>query len=144
MRQGYRVAKTVKGYRETDRGGRKAREHHLVWEAAHGPVPKGLFIHHRNGIRDDNRLENLQLMAPSDHAVHHRKSDRATIAEKVKAWWANPENRAKRVAQLRMSWQRPEQRANMSAAALKRCATPRGRAQLEAFAAAGREARGQS
>lgn len=37
-------------------------EHHLVWAAAHGPVPKGHALIFRNGDRTDVRLDNLQLL----------------------------------------------------------------------------------
>lgn len=42
-------------------------EHILVYEEAHGPVPDGCDVHHRNGIRCDNRLENLECLS---HGVH--------------------------------------------------------------------------
>ena len=37
----------------------KGRE---VWQAAHGPIPKGWLIHHLNGDRRDCRLENLAVV----------------------------------------------------------------------------------
>lgn len=43
-------------------------EHILVWEQAHGrSVPKGYIIHHLNGIRDDNRPENLVALPRKAH-----------------------------------------------------------------------------
>lgn len=37
----------------------------MVWEAAHGPRPKGHVIIHINGIKTDNRLENLDCVPNS-------------------------------------------------------------------------------
>ncbi|MBU1449283.1 HNH endonuclease [Patescibacteria group bacterium] len=43
-------------------------EHILVWEQIHNkPLPKSWVIHHLNGIRDDNRPENLVAMPTLKH-----------------------------------------------------------------------------
>lgn len=36
--------------------------HRIVWEMFNGPIPDGLFINHINGIRGDDRIENLELV----------------------------------------------------------------------------------
>lgn len=61
----------MSGYRTVKRAGRSYLEHRLVWEAAHGPIPSGMQVHHKNGNKRDNRLENLELMTPRDHSEHH-------------------------------------------------------------------------
>jgi hypothetical protein len=40
--------------------------HLIVWEAAHGPVPKGFAVSFRNGDRSDVRLDNLVLVSRAD------------------------------------------------------------------------------
>lgn len=62
---------SAKGYVRLRRGGRKRMEHDLVWEAAHGPIPAGYQVHHRNENKSDNRLENLQLLSAVDHKRVH-------------------------------------------------------------------------
>ena len=43
-------------------------EHILIWEEANGrPLPKGWVVHHINGIKDDNRSENLFAMPKKNH-----------------------------------------------------------------------------
>ncbi len=42
-------------------------EHHIVWEQHHGQLPKGYVVHHLNGIRDDNRIDNLIAMPRKRH-----------------------------------------------------------------------------
>ena len=44
--------------------------HRLVWRHFHGPIPPGLTINHRNGVKDDNRPENLELATYAEQTRH--------------------------------------------------------------------------
>lgn len=46
-------------------------EHRVVWEAAHGPIPRGIVIHHINHDPFDNRLNNLVALTNGSHMSHH-------------------------------------------------------------------------
>ena len=47
-------------------------EHHLIVEEQIGRyVQKGEVVHHKNHIRDDNRIENLELLSVQEHARLH-------------------------------------------------------------------------
>jgi len=46
-------------------------EHRIVWEKAHGPIPDGFQIHHKNHDRTDNRLKNLECVDPQTHKRLH-------------------------------------------------------------------------
>ena len=45
----------------------------LEWIAFNGPVPKGHCIHHIDGNKLNDRLDNLQLMENGEHTKHHHK-----------------------------------------------------------------------
>jgi hypothetical protein len=54
--------------------------HRLIWEDFYGcEVPEGYVIHHRNHIKTDNCILNLQLMSKADHNKLHHKKKYATI-----------------------------------------------------------------
>jgi len=47
-------------------------EHVLVWEETNKkPLPDGWIVHHMNGIKNDNRPENLTAMVRKDHSKLH-------------------------------------------------------------------------
>lgn len=45
--------------------------HRAVWLAERGPIPDGFHVHHINGNKADNRVENLAIMAAADHSKYH-------------------------------------------------------------------------
>ena len=88
---GYRLI-LKPGHHRADRGG-YVLEHILVFEEATGIiVPDGCCIHHLNGIKDDNRIENLCMMTHGAHTVmHHKGAKRADetkrkISERMKKY----------------------------------------------------------
>ena len=42
--------------------------HVVIWEMHYGPVTPGMEIDHKNNIRDDNRIENLQELTHGDNS----------------------------------------------------------------------------
>ena len=47
------------------------QEHRWIWEQAYGQIPPEHDIHHINGNRVDNRLENLELLPHGTHTTLH-------------------------------------------------------------------------
>lgn len=48
--------------------------HRLVWIMHNGSIPDGLFIDHINGIRNDNRIENLRLVTRQENGFNDHKA----------------------------------------------------------------------
>lgn len=100
------VKTTKKGYRmvlcpdhhRADKGG-YVMEHILVWEKESGTtLPDNCCIHHLNGIKNDNRIENLCVMLQKAHTVHHhtgakrKDSTKALLSAKAKERFADKRN----------------------------------------------------
>ncbi|MEW6095577.1 MAG: HNH endonuclease signature motif containing protein [bacterium] len=75
-----------------DKVNRKKYEHRVVWEKNYGKIPQGYEIHHINGKKDDNRIENLEIMLSSEHKSKHsrfRSEESRKIMQKIaKEMWA--------------------------------------------------------
>lgn len=83
---GQRFAKDKKSgyYRSSQKiNGKQVLLHRYVWEKYNGPIPKDCSIHHIDGNKDNNSIENLKLLSTSEHSSMHTK-DR--IAENPKQY----------------------------------------------------------
>lgn len=65
--------------------GPEKTEHRLVWTNAFGKIPEGHDIHHKDGNKSNNDIENLECLPRSEHIRLHRTGTRisAENAEKL-------------------------------------------------------------
>jgi len=90
--------------------------HRLIWTVLNGPIPDGYDINHLNGVRHDNRPENLEVCTRSENMRHKfrvlgrrsttrvrygRENHNCTISETV-------------VAQIKEAWQNGETQVSIA------------------------------
>lgn len=87
--------------------GNNRRLHRMVWQYFNWPIPpgRGWHVHHKDGDRRNNQIENLELLTASDHMRGHGAEwtperlarQRAVLDEhrdKAAAWHSSPAGRA--------------------------------------------------
>jgi hypothetical protein len=58
------------GYMVTTLRGRAYLLHRVVWEACVGPIPERRVVNHKNGVKTDNRLCNLEVVTSGENNAH--------------------------------------------------------------------------
>lgn len=72
IRNGHRHTQTGYVAVVLTRGGKAkpSKIHNLVMAAFVGPRPAGLVINHKNGVKTDNRVTNLEYVTPRENVLH--------------------------------------------------------------------------
>ncbi len=83
--------------------GKKSFFHRLIWEKENGAIPKGFDIHHKDGNKLNNAIDNLDCLSHSEHLSIHMKANkklhdwhkteegRKFLGEKAKQLWKDRE-----------------------------------------------------
>jgi hypothetical protein len=93
---------------------RKGRRlHRSVWEHHNGPIPNGYHIHHKDGDRCNNDIENLELVLAEEHLSGHMSSEerkaksRETVCnaiEAAKQWHKSADGKQWHSKQSKETW----------------------------------------
>lgn len=68
----YKHGLNKSGYRIIRRGGRQVYEHRWIMEQhLDRQLASNEHVHHKNGDKADNRIENLEILFESEHHCHH-------------------------------------------------------------------------
>ena len=77
-------SKDGNGYVQVMINGKRYKAHRLIFKMFNGEVPE--IIDHINGVRDDNRIENLRPASLSGNAQNSKKPQRNTSGFKNVYW----------------------------------------------------------
>lgn len=73
---------TKHGHPNARNDGRIKRSRLLMSEHLNRPLEKDEHVHHINGNKTDDRIENLKLFNPSEHIAHHVKDNKHPMYKK--------------------------------------------------------------
>ncbi len=77
-----KLCKNKKGYLLVKIGGVVRQVHRLILMTFIGKCPEGMQTCHNNGIKDDNRVENLRWDTPKNNCADRRKHGNQIMGEK--------------------------------------------------------------
>lgn len=77
---------TKEGYVVLSIDCRLVKAHRWIWEYLNGPIPEGMTIDHINGVRSDNRIENLRLASNAQNIRNSGLSSRNASGLKGVSW----------------------------------------------------------
>lgn len=88
--------------------------HRLVAMAFINGIPEGMEVNHKNGIKDDNRLENLEIVTRSENMIHAHTVLGSKMAKGGKHWASKfTESQAMEVIKLLVDGIPPQEIADM-------------------------------
>lgn len=74
--------------------------HRIIWEQDIGPIPQGFHIHHKDGNKFNNLIQNLECISHAEHMRLHRLEQRNDLScrmsknsEKLHEWHRSEEGR---------------------------------------------------
>ena len=60
-----------------------------IWRQHNGEIPDGYVIHHKDEVKDNDVIQNYQMMTGSNHSSYHNRKNNGWIMEEGE-WVAKP------------------------------------------------------
>lgn len=83
---------TDNGYLVVYVNNKRRRVHNIIWEMIEGPIPEGFEIDHRNGLRADNRRNNMRLSTRTQNNYNHPVRSDNTSGFRGVSWHGQNQN----------------------------------------------------
>lgn len=84
--------------------------HRWVWINYHGSIPKAMDVHHKDGDKNNNEIDNLELLSRSDHLKRHWQEGRFDLHQRriqlaeARKWLQTDEGRKKQSEVAKEAW----------------------------------------
>lgn len=89
--------------------------HRVVWEDNNGKIPDGYQVHHKDHNRDNNSIENLELMSQAEHMRMH-------TLERIASGDIDVEKATKRIHEAAREWHKSAEGRAWHSVHAKECA----------------------
>lgn len=92
-KNGYAIVNDLRFRKDTKTGyylcgklvnGKRPRLHRYIWELFNGTIPKGYDVHHKDHNKDNNEIDNLELLTKREHIEKHKEELTDEIREKFR------------------------------------------------------------
>ena len=83
-----------------------------VWINYHAAIPQGMDIHHKDGDKSNNEIDNLEMLNRSDHLKRHWANGTFDVEQRRKQlgearkWLKTPEGRIRQKKDALESWEK--------------------------------------
>lgn len=64
--------------------GERYQSHILIWVYRYGPVPEGMLVDHKDGVKSNNREGNLRLATISQNAQNKRRAKKNKVGKNIR------------------------------------------------------------
>ena len=79
-----KVSPKDKFYCMVNRNGAIREHRYIMAESLGRPLLKSEHVHHKNGIKTDNRIENLELISQANHTLYNKMCSHCELRKEIR------------------------------------------------------------